>query len=216
MSTDPFAYEREEERDSERFYTGPDDPDRPDPSEYEDRLYLSERLDCGHLVEASEDSGGMDELDRVTLADVQRLLDFKIATHRCEPITTDAFGRFAGPTPITDPDGKTYAQRNHPATSHDAAEAAQPQATTDEKLCLQWIVRAGTRGALADEISAGVEDRDGRIFPPNQVASRLMGLREKGLIVRGVPADTRKTRRNVKARVHYVKGDQPIVEKESL
>ena len=81
MSFDPFAYEREEERDSERFYTGSDDG--PDPSEYEDRLYLSKRLDCGHRVEASEDSGGMDELDRVTLADVQRLLDFKIATHNC-------------------------------------------------------------------------------------------------------------------------------------
>ncbi len=78
----PFAYEREEERDSERFYTGSDD--RPDPSEYEDRLYLSKRLDCGHLVEASEDSGGMDELDRVTLADVERLRDFKVATHNCE------------------------------------------------------------------------------------------------------------------------------------
>ncbi len=84
MSTDPFAYEREEERDSERFYTGPDDPDRPDPNEYEDSgLYLSKRLGCGHTVEASEDSGGMDELDRVTLADVQRLLDFKAARHRC-------------------------------------------------------------------------------------------------------------------------------------
>lgn len=87
MTTDPFAYEREEERDAERFYTGPDDPDRPDPNEYEDSgLYLSKRLDCGHMVEASEDSGGMDELDRVTVADVQRLLDFKIATHKCEPI----------------------------------------------------------------------------------------------------------------------------------
>ena len=59
--------------------------DRPDPSEYEDRLYLSKRLDCGHLVEASEDSGGMDELDRVALADVQRLLDFKVASHNCGP-----------------------------------------------------------------------------------------------------------------------------------
>jgi len=108
------------------------------------------------------------------------------------------------------PDGTTYAQRNHPQTSHDAATSAQPQATTDEKTCLRWIVRAGTRGAIADEISAGVEERDGRIFPPNQVASRLMGLREKGLIVRGVTTDTRKTRRDVKARVHYVKGDEPI------
>ncbi len=82
MSTDPFAYEREEERDSERFYTGSDD--RPDPSEYEDRLYLSKRLECGHTVEASEDSGGMDELDRVTVADVERLLAFKVGSHNCE------------------------------------------------------------------------------------------------------------------------------------
>ena len=81
MSFDPFAYEREEGRDSERFYTGSDD--RPDPSEYEDRLYLSKRLDCGHMVSASEDSGGMDELPRVTIADVERLLDFKVATHDC-------------------------------------------------------------------------------------------------------------------------------------
>ncbi len=85
MSTDPFAYEREEERDAERFYTGPDDPDRPDPSEYApDCFHLTKRLDCGHMVSASEDSGGMDELPRVTVADVQRLLDFKIATHNCE------------------------------------------------------------------------------------------------------------------------------------
>ncbi len=85
------AAEREEERDAERFYTGSDDG--PDPSEYEDRLYLSKRLDCGHRVEASEDSGGMDELDRVTVADVQRLLDFKISTHNCERVEAqDAAG----------------------------------------------------------------------------------------------------------------------------
>ena len=34
MSFDPFAYEREEERDARRDSTYPDDPDRPDPSEY--------------------------------------------------------------------------------------------------------------------------------------------------------------------------------------
>jgi len=45
---------------------------------------MSKRLDCGHMVEASEDSGGMDELDRVTVADVERLLAFKIKTHDCE------------------------------------------------------------------------------------------------------------------------------------
>lgn len=47
-------------------------------------LYQMRRLDCGHTVSAGEDSGGMDELDRVTMADVERLLDFKIATHDCE------------------------------------------------------------------------------------------------------------------------------------
>ncbi len=94
MSFDPFAYEREEERDSERFYTGGDD--RPDPSEYEDRLYLSKRLDCGHLVYASEDSGGMDELDRVTVGDVERLLAFKVATHDCDRYEKAAAVRLKG------------------------------------------------------------------------------------------------------------------------
>jgi len=231
MSTDPFTYEREEERDSRRDSPFPE-IDRPDPSEYEDPpltapddlyqtdpseyqdsgLHILRQLECGHLVSASEDSGGMDELDRVTLADVQRLLDFKIKTHRCEP---PAVAEHGIRTTITDLDGTTYAQRNHPQTSHDAAVSAQPQAKTDEALCLGWIILAGGFGAIADEISEAVERRDGRIFPPNQVASRLMGLREKGLVVRGVPADTRKTRRNVKARVHYVKGAEPVVDKEA-
>ncbi len=52
-------------------------------SEHVEFLYRPYRLDCGHSVSASEDSGGMDELPRVTEADVQRLLDFKIATHDC-------------------------------------------------------------------------------------------------------------------------------------
>ncbi len=84
MSFDPFAYEREEERDAGRFYTGPDDPDRPDRGEYEERPDCVKRLDCGHTVSASEDSGGMDELLRVTAADIQRLLDFKTVTHDCD------------------------------------------------------------------------------------------------------------------------------------
>ena len=46
-------------------------------------LSLSELLPCGHRVGASEDSGGMDELDRVTMRDVERLLGFKIKAHRC-------------------------------------------------------------------------------------------------------------------------------------
>ena len=84
MSFDPFGYEREEERDARRFYTGPDEPDRPDPSEYApDRLHFTERLECGHTVSASEDSGGMDELDRVTEEMVRNLLAFKVKTHDC-------------------------------------------------------------------------------------------------------------------------------------
>ncbi len=47
-------------------------------------LWLEKRLDCGHYIQASEDDGGMDELARVTLADVERLLVFKIVTHSCE------------------------------------------------------------------------------------------------------------------------------------
>ncbi len=84
MSFDPFGYEREEERDARRDAGWPDDSDRPDPSEYEDRLYLSKRLDCGHLIEASEDSGGFDEVPRVTEAMVRDLLAFKVRVHNCE------------------------------------------------------------------------------------------------------------------------------------
>ncbi len=50
----------------------------------EDGLHLSYRLDCGHRVSASEDSGGMDELPRVTFTVVQLLLNWKIETHNCE------------------------------------------------------------------------------------------------------------------------------------
>jgi len=46
-------------------------------------LYRTRGLDCGHVVSASEGSGGMDELLRVTIADVERLLAFKVATHDC-------------------------------------------------------------------------------------------------------------------------------------
>ena len=96
MSFDPFAYEREEERDAARFYTGPDNPDRPDPSEYQDSLHLQERLGCGHTVSASEDSGGMDGLPRVTEAMIQLLLDWKIETHNCERFEAAERIRLAG------------------------------------------------------------------------------------------------------------------------
>ncbi len=51
-------------------------------------LGFSELLDCGHRVEASEDSGGFDEVPRVTEAMVRDLLAFKIRVHNCE--LTDA------------------------------------------------------------------------------------------------------------------------------
>ncbi len=99
--------------------------------------------------------------------------------------------------------GETYAQTNHPATSHEAAADAQPQAKSDEALCYTFIITAGSRGMIADEISAVVEGWGDRIFPPNQVASRLMTLRDKKLVVRGGVDDVRKTRRGRNARVHY-------------
>ncbi len=55
------------------------------PPEY---LGFSELLDCGHRVEASEDSGGFDEVPRVTEAMVRDLLAFKVRVHNCE--LTDA------------------------------------------------------------------------------------------------------------------------------
>ena len=100
-------------------------------------------------------------------------------------------------------DGKTYVQANHPETSYDAANAAVPQAKTDEAMCYRMILKAGVVGMTADEISAVVESYDGRIFPPNQVNSRLQTLRDRGLIIRGEKDDTRPTRRNRQARVHY-------------
>ncbi len=42
MSFTPFDFEREEERDSERFYNGPSADDGPDPSEYMDYLTPNE------------------------------------------------------------------------------------------------------------------------------------------------------------------------------
>ena len=59
-------------------------------------LYRMRRLDCGHTVSAGEDSGGMDELPRVTAADVERLLAFKIATHDCGRFEKAAAVRLEG------------------------------------------------------------------------------------------------------------------------
>ena len=47
-------------------------------------LGFSELLACGHRVEASEDSGGFDEVPRVTEWMVRDLLAFKIRVHSCE------------------------------------------------------------------------------------------------------------------------------------
>ncbi len=51
-------------------------------------LEFSERLACGHRVEASEDSGGFDEYPTVTEKMVRNLLAFKVRVHNCE--LTDA------------------------------------------------------------------------------------------------------------------------------
>ena len=49
-----------------------------------DHLAFNERLACGHTVEASEDSGGFDELPEVTEVMVRALLAFKVRVHNCE------------------------------------------------------------------------------------------------------------------------------------
>ena len=46
-------------------------------------LGFSETLDCGHRVEASEDSGGFDEYPRVTEKMVRNLLAYKVRVHNC-------------------------------------------------------------------------------------------------------------------------------------
>ncbi len=95
MSFDPYGYEAEEARDAARFYTGPDDPGRPDPSEYMDPpafMAFSETLDCGHRVEASEESGGFDEVGHVTESMVRDALAFKIRLHDCA-VTEDRLRR---------------------------------------------------------------------------------------------------------------------------
>ncbi len=50
--------------------------------------YLVQRktLACGHTVEASEDSGGFDEVPRVTEPMVRALLAFKIRVHNCDRV----------------------------------------------------------------------------------------------------------------------------------
>ena len=61
--------------DSDRDYSDEAQPDC---------LHLTKRLDCGHMVSASEDSGGFDEVPRVTEAMVRALLAFKVRVHSCE------------------------------------------------------------------------------------------------------------------------------------
>ncbi len=59
-----------------------------------DFLHITKRLDCGHTVEASEDSGGFDEVAHVTESMVRALLAFKVRVHNCE--LTDNRLRVAG------------------------------------------------------------------------------------------------------------------------
>ncbi len=98
-----FDQDRQEERDARRDSGWPDDDDgRPDPSEFAetpdtyegpmtfegpsapDYLHASKTLDCGHRVEAHEESGGFDEVAHVTESMVRDLLAFKIRVHSCD------------------------------------------------------------------------------------------------------------------------------------
>jgi hypothetical protein len=90
--------------------------------------------------------------------------------------------------------GKTYAQKNHPETSHEAADLAVSQAAQDAAVCLDLINWSLGYGMICDEI-AEVFESGGRIMPPNQVSSRVHELYEKGLVVRkGVKRKTRRDR----------------------
>jgi hypothetical protein len=93
-----------------------------------------------------------------------------------------------------------YTQSNHPKESYEAAQDSVSQAKNDEALCYHLISEA-PNGMTADEISAHVEASQERIFPPNQVNSRLFTLRKDGKIVRSIVK--RQTRRNRNAAVHF-------------
>ncbi len=103
MESQVAAQDHQEDRDARRDAGWPDDDGRPDPSEYADRsgpvtddpmtfdgpnapdfLHISKTLDCGHRVEASEESGGFDEVGHVTESMVRDLLAFKVRVHNCE------------------------------------------------------------------------------------------------------------------------------------
>ena len=94
----------------------------------------------------------------------------------------------------------TYAQANHPQTSHDAADDPEviETAVKDEARCYALIEEAGEQGCTSDEIST-ILGASGRIIPPNQIASRIMSLRTKGEVASS--GSTRKTRRNRQATV---------------
>ena len=110
--------------------------------------------------------------------------------------------QFCGYTITEDELGKTYAQKNHPETSHEAAAQAVSQASQDAAVCLELIEFSLSYGMICDEI-AEVFETSGRIMPPNQVSSRVHELYEKGLVVRkGVK---RRTRRNRNADVWILK-----------
>jgi hypothetical protein len=85
-------------RDSDRDYSEEAVP------EY---LAFSETLACGHTVEASEDSGGFDEVPRVTEKMVRDLLAFKVRVHNCE-LADARFLRVAAARLADDADGGPF------------------------------------------------------------------------------------------------------------
>jgi len=97
----------------------------------------------------------------------------------------------------------TYAQRDHPSTSWEAAADPDVQdvAESDEARCYD-LIASSVNGRTADEIAAIIGGATGRIIPPNQIASRLMTMRDRGEIIRS--SETRMTRRGHKAHIHYV------------
>jgi len=98
--------------------------------------------------------------------------------------------------------GDTYAQRNHPDTAFESAmdEGVIETAKADEVRCLALLGSAGDVGMTSDELSA-VLGQTGRIIPPNQIASRILSLRRKGLVL-----DTKQRRETRRGRMAIVWG----------
>ena len=98
--------------------------------------------------------------------------------------------------------GDTYAQGNHPDTAIAAAldEGVVGTALRDEDRCYALLVQAGDDGMTSDELSE-VLGHGGRIIPPNQVASRILSLRRKELVL-----DTKQRRETRRGRMAIVWG----------